>query len=661
MRGQRGDLAAPPYHHTSLPDGRSIEGRGVTSPKQGGACPITGERETMTSWARRGAPRPTDEPTARRSVTSFMRGEISSLPREEKEKREQCGRLKSDHPSMNNNLLMHYKPTPRKPVGLPVKVDIDGCIFVALIDTGATVSIIEEGKLGSHHNLKGRSIALNTTAGPTVTEGVADVCFKIKDMRFTYECHVVNSLNIPGISFILGIDFISSQDVTVYGGRVGRPCVFISDLEIPVLDIQVQSTAASLTTSVVGYTGGEERVPAATLQFIYVSPSQPLPEGSLVIIEPFERVSENILNGVMEVRDGVIAVPCVNLTPEVLRIEGNSLCHIWPCDVMSDVTNQLHLCGAALGERNHRNIDDSREQELRNQRVLEIAREAAPPNFNYVITDIIAKYLDVVTIGNEKPGQIQHHHFRIDTGNHPPIQSRPYRIPVSAQQSVAEEICKLKEHGIIRESESAWSSPVVLVKKKNGSNRLCIDFRRLNAITRDDRYPLPSVEELLVKVRGSQYFSTLDLKSGYHQIPVYPEDRAKTAFIANDALHEYNFLPFGVKNAPGHFSRVMMSVLVGLIGEAVLVYLDDLIILGKDAKEHTGNLVKVLEALKRHGLKLNIEKCKFFQKQVVFLGHLVTSEGISPCIDKVGAIKNFPVPRNPKEVASFFRACRLLP
>ena len=143
------------------------------------------------------------------------------------------------------------------------------------------------------------------------------------------------------------------------------------------------------------------------------------------------------------------------------------------------------------------------------------------------------------------------------------------------------------------------------------------------------------------------------MKAGYHQIPVEEGDKEKTAFIVGDGLYEYNFLPFGLKNAPSHFSRVMMSILAGLIGTSVLIYLDDIIVLGDTLEEHIGNLLKVLEAFRRHGIKLKIEKCQFFKEEVIFLGHKVTRQGLQPCIDKVSALREFPTPKNVKEVASF--------
>ena len=156
-----------------------------------------------------------------------------------------------------------------------------------------------------------------------------------------------------------------------------------------------------------------------------------------------------------------------------------------------------------------------------------------------------------------------------------------------------------------------------------------------------------------MKVSGSVYFSTIDLKSGYHQIQVDPETRHKTAFCAGDRLYEYNRLPFGLRNAPSHFSRLMAAILANLINSAVLVYLDDLIILGSTPQEHADNLMKVLDTFAKHNLKINLKKCSFFQKNVEFLGHEIGKEGVKPLFDKVQAIREFPRPRSPKEVSSF--------
>ena len=211
----------------------------------------------------------------------------------------------------------------------------------------------------------------------------------------------------------------------------------------------------------------------------------------------------------------------------------------------------------------------------------------------------------------------------------------------------------MEEQGIISLSKSPWSSPLVVVKKKDGSLRLCVDYRKLNSLTEGDSFPLPSIEELLVKVSKSVYFSTIDLKSGYYQVHLDAKTKHKTAFCAGDRLYECNCLPFGLKNAQGHFSRLMAAILSNLINSAILVYLNDLIILGSTPQEHADNLIKVLDTLSKHNLKVNLKKCSFFQMSVEFLGHRISREGVKPLFDKVPAIHEFPRSRSPKEVSSF--------
>ena len=171
-----------------------------------------------------------------------------------------------------------------------------------------------------------------------------------------------------------------------------------------------------------------------------------------------------------------------------------------------------------------------------------------------------------------------------------------------------------------------------------------MDYRKLNALTIGDSFPLPSIEELLIKVSRSKYFSTLDLKAGYHQVHLDSETKHKTAFCVGDRLYEFNRLSFGLRNAPSHFSRLMVAILANLINSSVLVYLDDLIILGATPQEHADNLIRVIDVLSKHNLKINLKKCSFFRTSVDFLGHQVSSQGIKPLFDKVQAIKDFSRP-----------------
>ncbi|GBM05985.1 Retrovirus-related Pol polyprotein from transposon 297 [Araneus ventricosus] len=182
---------------------------------------------------------------------------------------------------------------------------------------------------------------------------------------------------------------------------------------------------------------------------------------------------------------------------------------------------------------------------------------------------------------------------RINTGNHPPIKQYPRRLPLAKKEEAERLVKEMVDNGIIEESSGPWASPIVLVKKKDESTRFCVDYRKLNEITIKDSYPLPRIDDTLDALNGSQWFSTLDLNSGYWQVEIQPEDKEKTAFTTGQGLWQFKVMPFGLCNAPATFERLMETVLRGLTSEACLVYLDDIIIVGRTFQEHLNNIRKV--------------------------------------------------------------------
>ncbi|KAK8786810.1 hypothetical protein V5799_023415 [Amblyomma americanum] len=211
--------------------------------------------------------------------------------------------------------------------------------------------------------------------------------------------------------------------------------------------------------------------------------------------------------------------------------------------------------------------------------------------------------------------------------------------------------------GIIQPSNSPWSSPVVLVKKKDGTLRFCVDYRKLNSVTKKDVYPLPCIDDSLDRLRQAKYFSSVDLRSGYWQIEVDERDREKTAFVTPDGLYEFRVLPFGLCCAPATFQRMMDTVLTGLKWQTCLVYLDDVIIFSTTFSEHLQRLRVVLEAVLSAHLTLKPQKCHFGFTELKFLGHVVSSEGIRPDPDKISAVADFPVPTDKKAVRRFLGLC----
>ncbi len=185
---------------------------------------------------------------------------------------------------------------------------------------------------------------------------------------------------------------------------------------------------------------------------------------------------------------------------------------------------------------------------------------------------------------------------------------------------------------------------MLLVRKKDGTWRSCVDYRDLNEITVNSVYPMPNIDGTLARLHGAKVFSVMDLESGYWQIPVKKEDQPKTAFITVDGLFQFVCMPFGLCTAPSTFQRTMDLVLEGLRWSVCLVYLDDIIIYAKDLEEHRERLGMVLAALRKANLKLKLSKCRFVEKEVTALGHRVSAEGVRPDPEKVKAVKEFPQP-----------------
>ena len=214
-------------------------------------------------------------------------------------------------------------------------------------------------------------------------------------------------------------------------------------------------------------------------------------------------------------------------------------------------------------------------------------------------------------------------------------------------------LSEMLERGIIRSSSSPWASPVVLVKKKDGTSRFCVDYRKVNSVTRKDAYPLPRVDDLFDTLAGSRLFSTLDLISGYWQVEVHPGDKEKTAFCTSEGLYEFNVMPFGLCNGPATFQRLMNLLLAGVQWSSCLVYLDDIIVLGKTFEDHLKHLSQVFQRLRDAKLKLKVKKCSLCRETVQFLGHVVSSKRIAADPAKIQRVVDWLVPTNKCEVQRF--------
>ncbi|KAL7866135.1 hypothetical protein SRHO_G00113820 [Serrasalmus rhombeus] len=238
-----------------------------------------------------------------------------------------------------------------------------------------------------------------------------------------------------------------------------------------------------------------------------------------------------------------------------------------------------------------------------------------------------------------------------------PFRERSRRLAPADIDDVRKHLQELKENGIISESKSPYASPIVVVRKKSGKVRMCVDYRTLNQRTIPDQYTVPRIEDALHSLSGSKWFTVLDLRSGYYQIPMSDSDKEKTAFICPLGFYQFERMPQGISGAPSTFQRVMERTVGDMNFLEVLVYLDDLIVFGKSLEEHEERLIKVLDRLRDEGLKLSLDKCQFGRTSVTYVGHIVSQDGISTDPSKIEAVSAWPKPQTVSELRSFLGFC----
>ena len=269
------------------------------------------------------------------------------------------------------------------------------------------------------------------------------------------------------------------------------------------------------------------------------------------------------------------------------------------------------------------------------------------------LAQLLLKYEVIISRGPTDLGNCKLLDHHIDTGDTAPIRMAPRRIPYFQQEEVQNDLKEKEAACIIRKSNSPWAFPIVVVRKKDGTARICVDYRKLNDVTKKDAHPLPRIDDIFDALRGAKYFSTLDLASGYHQVAVAPQDQEKTGFVTPWGHYEYTVMPFGLCNAPATFQRLMALVFSGLIGLDCLIYLDDIIIFSATFEIHLIRLDRVFDRLRNQNLKIKLTKCKFGLPSVKFLGHIVSAEGIGVDLEKISSIQDWKLPENVTEMRSF--------
>ncbi|KAK6012382.1 zinc knuckle [Ostertagia ostertagi] len=305
-------------------------------------------------------------------------------------------------------------------------------------------------------------------------------------------------------------------------------------------------------------------------------------------------------------------------------------------------------------DRNMLDLDRPRvaSSESRNDRLMKIILDQNP------IPDkaaaLLKEFNDVFAVTDAELTQTDLVVHEIDTGDHKPIRQKTRPVPIAARKEFKETIKDLVGRGIVERSSSEWASPVVLVRKKDGTLRVCIDYRELNKVIRQDSYPLPKIDTVLQCLAGKKVFSTMDLASGYWQIRLSEDAKRKSAFTTSEGLFQFTVLPFGLSTSPAVFQRMMDMVLKGLeLEDEVFVYIDDILVATESIERHYVVLRRVFEALRKANLRLKPQKCTFFRESVSFLGHYIDKDGVRTDPEKIRKIAEYPLPTSAAELRTF--------
>lgn len=522
---------------------------------------------------------------------------------------------------------------------------VDGIEVCALIDSGSFVSIISEDFRNSHPALRKRPMTLSTVPARSVNGQRLDILGKLTvGLRMGHkvlqqEFEVLRGAYQP---VILGWDFLVQHHALL---DIKNKVLQLWDMAIPLLAKQ-HEVAACCNVSVLAPT----KIPAMSETVITAcvapaTPASPVPSDYCGIVMSNPNCDVMVAHSVSSVQNGTTVVRVLNPSREDIELHPGQHLGEFHSATSVDILPLTQTCTVTSSE------------------VLTPLRNLVTTNLNLShaqvesLNSLLQKYSNVFSIDSQdrgRTGLIKHH---IRTGDAVPIKQRAYRVTPDQRAEIQAQVDELLKADIIEESYSPWAAPVVLVRKKNGTWRFCLDYRKLNAVTIKDSHPLPRVDDALDALSGSAWFSTMDLQHGYWQVELEEEDREKTAFTTGSGLYHFKVMPMGLTNAPATCQRLMEMVLRGLPWKTCLVYLDDVLIYSRTFTEHLQHLEEVFSRFQSSGLKLNPSKCSFAQQQVQFLGHVVSGQGVRPDPRNVSSVQNWPTPQTATDVRAFLGLC----
>ena len=545
-----------------------------------------------------------------------------------------------------------------------------GVDVTCLLDTGSMVSTITEScfrhnfEPWGHDRLRScqwlQLQAANGLAIPYLGYLELDVRLCGKDIP---GCGVLVVKDLPGASFsqvpgILGMNIISKCYRELFGqyGSSLFDSPAVAQAPGPVFEALQHCQKASVlspaeTARTVRVRGGRaHRVPGGVLKLVATTCSHVSVNGSALFEPPASGLPEGLLasSALVQVTRGTAYIPVVNV--------GEQDVLLYPRTILGSLSEVYVISlptGVAEVRATQACVSDKVACDPIQSKLDALDLSSLSDQDQHQARSVLQKYHSVFAAHDSDLGCTRLISHEIPLLDEVPVRQRYRRLPPSEYEVVKAHIQQLLEARVIRESCSPYASPIVLVKKKDGSPRLCVDYRQLNSKTRKDAFPLPRIEESLDALSGARWFSTLDLASGYNQVPVAETDKAKTAFCTPFGLFEWNRMPFGLCNAPSTFQRLMQRMFGSQHCQSLLLYLDDVVVFSSSVAQHLERLEVVLSRLQQENLKAKLEKCAFFQTEVSYLGHVISSQGVSTDPKKVEVVANWRRPSHISELRSF--------
>lgn len=493
-----------------------------------------------------------------------------------------------------------------------------------LVDTQADICIIKKKSIKDNLTLDVNDIVEVTgvTKQPIYSLGSLKIQLFIENLTITHKFHIMpNNFNIPSDG-IIGRDFN-----TLYH------CI----LDYGTQNYTIRTHAGNVTIPIKMHNKNNEiTIPqrAETSRIFKF-------ENKNTMLVKAKEIEMGVMTANCIARNGKAEIRFVNCTQEPKTIK----CPTFETEPLENYTIYT--------------MKSQNSNESRTEKVIKMLEKNFPKDkiTTKTLKKLCGQYADIFAIDTDKMTVNNFYTQTLRMSNNEPVYTRNYRTPHTQKQEIERQVKNLLDNELIEISRANYNSPIILVPKKSGTKdkkwRMCIDYRQLNKKLIPDRHPLPRIDDILDNLGRAKYFSIIDLFSGFHQVPLDENSRDCTTFSTEKGSFRWKVLPFGLNISPNSFSRMMSIAFSGLPPEKAFLYIDDMIVIGRTEREHFKNLEAVFKILRERNLKLNAEKCKFFQPEVTFLGHKCTADGILPDDTKIKSMNNYPQPHDKDSVKRF--------